>query len=93
MREERAHAAGLTPSKLAAAAKRLEDLVSQPLNLMLPSQPWNQPWTGLQLYAIDKHTRHNPSYRCGPVDPDQRHPAALQNLQCSTQACSPHPDF
>ena len=37
--------------------------MSKPLNLTLPDQPWNQNMSGLQLHAIDKHKRHNPSYR------------------------------
>ena len=56
--------AGLTPESLSAAAERLERLASQPVDVTDPALPWNQDLSTLRLGAIDKHQRHNPSFRC-----------------------------
>ena len=71
---------GITDGAMAEAAKKLEELTSQPLETGLPEQPWNRQPTNYTLYAIDKHLRYNPSYRQASRSPASPSATTQQTL-------------
>ncbi|KAK9809341.1 hypothetical protein WJX73_006895 [Symbiochloris irregularis] len=54
---------GMNEKAVKRATEAMEKLMSQPNHTADPDQPWNRQPTSYTLYAIDQHTRFNPSYR------------------------------